>query len=176
MVYVPTTPAATGAGDVLFMDLWTSLEGLNQFFANPQVQAQAAELFTERDPVVWEVAAGFDRYAIPAPQGMNDRVIALVRGTVSSREEAMAVHNAVVAGGIAGARAAGDLSHDAYFRLANPGESETTDYLAVDVWMNAEDPASFFSDPAFQAATAGLFTAPPTVTMWTYPAAEWAEW
>jgi hypothetical protein len=176
MVYLPITPASTGAGNVLFMDIWTSMAGLNQFFSNPQVQAQAAELFTKRDPVVWESAAGYDRYSIPAPQGMNDRVIVLIRGTVTSQAEAMAPHNAAVAGGIAKARAAGALSHDAYFRLPNPDESETTDFLAVDVWMNAEGPAGYYGDTAFQAATTGLFTAAPTATLWTYPEAEWAEW
>jgi len=53
MVYVPLEPPKQGAGEFLIMDIWNSMDGLNQFFANPQVQAQAGQIFTTRDPVVW---------------------------------------------------------------------------------------------------------------------------
>src|SRR5436853_6987038 len=53
MVYVPAGggPGA-GAGEFLILDQWNSLEGLNQFFANPHVQEQAGQIFSARDPVV----------------------------------------------------------------------------------------------------------------------------
>src|SRR6187455_2221313 len=43
MVYVPTTQVGGNGGDAgefLILDLWNSVEGLGQFFANPQVQEQ----------------------------------------------------------------------------------------------------------------------------------------
>ena len=38
------------------MDVWNNLEGLNEFFANLQVQEQAGRIFSRRDPVVWAPA------------------------------------------------------------------------------------------------------------------------
>jgi quinol monooxygenase YgiN len=176
MVYAPLAPATAGAGDILFMDLWTSTDGLSQFFANPQVQAQAAQIFSERDPVVWDPASDFLSYHLPAPYGQNDRFVALARGTVRSREEALAAHNTIVASQLNNARMAGTLSHEPYFRAAAPGEPETLEFLSVDVWMNASTMQQFYADPDFQAALATLFVAAPDVSAWTSPAGSWTEW
>jgi quinol monooxygenase YgiN len=176
MVYTPTTPATSGAGEILFVDYWTSADGLNQFFANPQVQEQAAQIFTDRDPVVWVPAEGFVTYHLPAPAGQNDRFVVIVRGTVASREEAMALHNSIVANEIGAARIAGDLSHDAYFRLTAPDAEESLEYLAIDIWKSAEGLQEFYAQPDLQAAFAGLFSAAPTVSIWTAAPGEWAEW
>ncbi len=59
-VFVPCTGEVPA--EVLFLDFWNSLAGLGQFFANPQVQASAAQLFAERDGTVWS----------PAPPGYGD--------------------------------------------------------------------------------------------------------
>ncbi len=53
MVYVPMEKPKKGAGEFLILDIWNSMDGINQFFANPTVQEQAGQIFTERDPVVW---------------------------------------------------------------------------------------------------------------------------
>src|SRR5262245_7156508 len=44
MVYVPAGPPTAEAGEFLILDVWNSLDGLNQFFANPQVQHQAGQI------------------------------------------------------------------------------------------------------------------------------------
>src|SRR4051794_27746569 len=101
MVYVPLPGMApqpqSGAGDLLILDVWDSMEGLNQFFANPNVQHQAGQIFAGRDPVVWLPAEGFLGYNLPAPYGKNERIVAVVRGKVTARAQSMAVHNAIVA-------------------------------------------------------------------------------
>lgn len=176
MAYVPAAPPTTAAGGMLFMDLWTSAEGLGQFFANPQVQSQAGQILTERDPVVWEAAAGFFGYHLPAPHGRNDRFIVLVRGTVNSRQAAMAGHNAIVAGRIGAARLAGIVSHDAYFRLGAPGEPETLEFLAVDVWTDAAKMQQHYAAPELRQAMGTLFAKAPDTSIWTAPTGEWAEW
>src|SRR5258707_516672 len=52
MVYVPTgQQSASAAGEFLILDIWNNMEGLNTFFANPHVQGQAGQIFSERDPV-----------------------------------------------------------------------------------------------------------------------------
>ena len=51
-----------GAGEFLILDLWTSIEGLNTFFSDKQVQEGGSMIFSERDPVVWSAAPGFTSY------------------------------------------------------------------------------------------------------------------
>src|SRR5262249_38660315 len=51
--------AGQADGEILFIDYWNSLSGLGQFFSDPQVQAGAAQLFAERDGVVWGQTEGF---------------------------------------------------------------------------------------------------------------------
>ncbi|HWE60423.1 MAG TPA: hypothetical protein VHB98_01805, partial [Chloroflexota bacterium] len=59
MVYVPLGHQGDGTGEFLILDIWHSLEGLNAFFANPQVQEQAGQIFDSRDPAVWTPAGDF---------------------------------------------------------------------------------------------------------------------
>jgi hypothetical protein len=174
MVNVPAH--GSNGQDFLIMDLWNKLDGLNQFFANPHVQEQAGQIFTARDPVVWAPAEGFAGYHFPAPFGKNDRIVALVRGTVASREMAREAHNAIVTAQVNAARKAGDLSHDAYFRLAPPGTPEALEFLAVDVWMDAQGMAAYYQDPEFLKAADTLFAGPPVASTWVHPAGDWVEW
>ncbi len=156
--------------------MWNSLDGLNQFFANEHVQAQAAQIFTDRDPVVWLPAPGFLNYHLPAPHGRNDRTVAMVRGRLPSLEQGLAVHNGIVTQSVNDARKAGDLSHDAYLRLAAPGTPEALEFCAIDVWSDPAGMGQFYSNPAFPAALGQLFAGQPTQSAWRHPAGEWVEW
>jgi quinol monooxygenase YgiN len=176
MVYAPVAPAASGAGEVLFLDFWTSAEGLNRFFANPVVQEQAAQIFAERDPVVWEPAEGFLSYHLPSPYGQNDRFVVIVRGTVTSRDDARTLHNAAVAGGVNASGIAGYLSHDSFSRLTAPGEPQSLEFLAMDVWKSTEGLQDYYAAPELQSAFASLFATAPTVSVWTHAAGDWVEW
>jgi len=176
MVYVPLPPAEEGAGEFLIMDVWNNLEGLSQFFANPHVQEQGGRIFAKRDPVVWAPAEGFFSYDLPAPNGKNERIVAIVRGPVRSREEARLGHNGIVAGQVNSARKAGDMSHRAYFRLAAPDSAEALEFLAVDVWMSASGMADYYRNPDFARGVQELFAAPPTTSTWIHPAGDWVEW
>src|SRR5215211_4710910 len=135
MVYVPMPhdehAQSKGAGEFLIMDLWYSIEGLNTFFADKQVQEGGSMIFSERDPVVWAPAEDFTSFHIPAPFGQNDRIIAVVRGTVNSREEAKELHNAAMSTTISKTRQLGMLSHEAYFRLVAPDSPEGLEYFGV---------------------------------------------
>ena len=180
MVYVPAMhnghDKAKGAGEFLIMDLWTSIEGLNTFFADKHVQEGGNMIFTERDPVVWTAAPGFTSYQIPAPFGMNDRFITTARATVNSVEQARKLHNAAVAKTIRKARAAGNLSHDSYFRLANPGSPESLEWLGVDVWMRPDEMMSLYEDEEFLEGFNHMFTAETDTAVWTHPKGDWTEW
>src|SRR5919106_2003626 len=111
MVYVPMQhdghAKTKGAGEFLIMDLWYSIEGLNTFFADKQVQEGGAMIFSERDPVVWAPADGFVSFHIPAPFGKDERIVAVLRGAVKSKEEAKELHNTAMTKTISKARQLG---------------------------------------------------------------------
>jgi hypothetical protein len=180
MVYIPVDhdghDKSKGAGEFLIMDQWTSIEGLNTFFADKHVQEGGAMIFTERDPVVWTAAQGFTSYHIPAPSGMNDRFITTARATVQSLEEACVLHNKAVAKTISKARKAGNLSHESYFRLAAPGSPEALEWLGVDVWMRPDEMMSLYEDPEFLEGFNHMFTEEANVGVWTHPEGDWIEW
>src|SRR5258706_2477999 len=140
MVYVPMEhdghDKPKGAGEFLIMDLWHSIDGLNTFFSDHQVQEGGAMIFTERDPVVWAPAECFTSFHIPAPFWKNDRIVAGARGTVNSIAEAKQLHNTVIAKTVSKARKLGMPSHNAYFRIAAPGSPAALEYFQVDVWMS----------------------------------------
>ena len=180
MVYVPMEhdghAKAEGAGEFLIMDLWYSMDGLNTFFADKQVQQGGAMIFSERDPVVWAPAEGFTSFHIPAPFGENDRIIAIVRGTVNSKEEAQKLHDTAMTKTISKARKLGMLSHEAYFRMAAPGSPEALEFLGVDVWMNGEGMGDFYGDEDFLAGFNHLFTSEAADSVWVHPKGDWIEW
>jgi quinol monooxygenase YgiN len=175
MVHVPVH-SERGANEFLILDIWTSMDGLGQFFANPTVQEQAGQIFMTRDPVVWAPAAGFVSYHIPAPFGRNDRIVSIARGTVPSVEKAMKIHNAGTGAMISKARKAGNLSHEAYLRMAAPGSPEALEFFAVDVWMDHDSMSAYYDMPEFLQTLDGLFTAEPNFSVWTHPKGDWVEW
>jgi quinol monooxygenase YgiN len=176
MVYVPANPGADNTGEFLILDIWNNMDGLNQFFANKDVQEQAGQIFKERDPVVWSPAEGFYSYHLPSPYGKNTRIVSTVRSTLASIEQAQTVHNTLVNKLVNKARGRSNLSHVAYLRLAAPGTPEALEFFAVDTWMDAEGMAQHYQDPEFLDAFGKLFAAPPVTGMWSHPAGEWVEW
>ncbi len=176
MVYVPVEGGAPRDGELLFLDQWNDLEGLNQFFSNHQVQEQGALIFSERDPVVWKPAEGFTSFHFPAPKSKPQRFTGIVRGTLRSREEAQAIHNVLVGRSVNKARAAGILSHEAYLRLTPPGAQQSLEFLAVDVWMDEAGMNRYYQEPGFMSELEKMFAAVPMSGIWISPAGEWVEW
>jgi quinol monooxygenase YgiN len=176
MVYVPVGNNGSEAGEFLILDRWNSMDGLNQFFENPQVQEQAGQIFSDRDPVVWLPAPGFDSYHIPAPFGKNDRIVGIVRGQLKSLEEGQHKHNAFVKNLANKARRRGHVSHEAFIRLTPPDEPASTEFFAVDVWMDAAGMNAHYQDPDFTSAFSGLFASPPSADIWVHPSGDWVEW
>jgi len=182
MVYVPMAHNGNGhakpkgAGEFLIMDLWTSPDGLNTFFSDHQVQEGGAAIFSERDPVLWAPAEGFINFHIPAPFGNNERIIAVVRGTVKSLASAKELHNTAMTKTISKARKAGMLSHQAYFRLAAPNSPEALEYFAVDVWMTGENMGEYYGDEEFLESFNHFFTVEAADSVWVHPKGDWTEW
>ena len=175
MVYTPVDEQSTA---FVIMDLWTDPSGFNQFFTEPERQKRqaAAGLFAQQEPVLWERAAGFFSYHLPAPTGHNDRFFGLLRGSVASREQARLLVDQVRRAELHKARAAGHLSHELYFRLAQPGAPESLELLAVDGWFDREGMLRYYEELAAGPALDGLFTAHPATWLLQHPAGEWIEW
>jgi hypothetical protein len=175
MVFVPVE-ADDHHANFLIMDLWNRLEGLNTFFADPHVQEGGGMIFSQREPVVWLPAPGFVSYHIPAPSGKNERFVGVVRGMLRSVEEACEVHNRLVGGGVNQARAAGNLTHEAYLRLAPPGAPEGLEFCAVDTWFDLASMGQYYNQPGFMENLVQMFAGEPSATIWTHPAGQWVEW
>ena len=133
-------------------------------------------IFRDRDPVVWAPAQGFVNFHIPAPFGKNDRIVAVVRGTVNPKEEAQKLHNTAMTKTISKARKLGMLSHEAYFRMAAPDTPQAREFFAVDVWANGDGLGDFYSDEDFLAGFNHLFTAEAADSVWIHPKGDWTEW
>src|SRR6516165_7257740 len=58
-----------GADELLFIDYWNSRTGRGQFFADPQVQAGAAQLFADLEGVLWAPTSGFGDFHLATPSG-----------------------------------------------------------------------------------------------------------
>ncbi len=176
MVYAPMEAPKKGAGEFLILDIWNSMDGLNNFFANPTVQEQAGQIFTERDPVVWAAVDGFVSYHIPAPSGINDRFVTTARGTVKNMDEARKLHNSAIVKTVGKARKAGNLSHESYFRMAAPGSPEAMEWFGVDVWSRPDEMMGYYEDADFLAGFNEIFTAEAITAVWVHPKGDWAEW
>jgi hypothetical protein len=176
MVYVPAGQNDGASSELLILDVWNNIDGLNQFFSDHNVQEGGNMIFTEREPVVWMPARGAFTYHLAAPKGKNDRFVGVIRGSVHSHEQALAVHNEFASMGVNQARMAGNLSHDVYFRLAQPGSPESLELLAVDVWMDGAGMAATYTNPAYGSIFTKLFSGPFVASTWQEPAGEWVEW
>ena len=175
--YMPLDAASAFNGNLLFLDVWNSTEGLGQFFSDPQVQAGADILFESREGVVWRKLDGFLNYHFPSPFGKNTRIVGLVRGMVKSIEEAEAIHNTAQEGQVKRARAAGIVSHEFYVRMAAPDSPEALEVLGVDIWMDAEGMMKHYMSPEFQGSGLyAMFAAKATSSLWIHPEGDWIEW
>jgi hypothetical protein len=168
-------PVNNDKNELFIMDVWNSMEGLNQFFANPQVQEQAGQIFTMRDPVVWVSAPDAFRFNFMAPAGKTDRVIGVVRGVVSSREQARKIMDKASSQGLSKARPLGILSHELYYRLTPPG-TDSLEILGVDVWYNLEGAIQYYGAHDFEEQFHDMYSAAPLSWILQQPAGQWVEW
>ena len=107
------------------------------FFSNPQVQAEAGKLFSDRDGVVWAPAQGFGSWSLPVPFGRAPAGVGLLRVSVSSIEGAAAGFSAYSAATVNEARKHGLVSHSTWTRVPGPGESPVAEVIGVDMWSDA---------------------------------------
>ncbi|HEY2646957.1 MAG TPA: hypothetical protein VGI34_08270 [Candidatus Acidoferrales bacterium] len=177
-VFVTAGDTNGSAGGLLILDLWNNLEGFNKFFSNKQVQDGGAMIFASvegRD--LWSPARDFRSFVLPSPSGKEKgRCVGLLRGTVRSRESAKAAFDLMAKETINAARMEGQVSHEIFFRLTQPGQPASLDLLGVDVWMDAEGMGRFYSKPQHMAPVRDVFTSAPGTSVWKSPTDQWVEW
>ena len=169
-------PAGEWTGELIFVDQWMSAQGIEQFFADPQVQAGGAQIFASYDPVIWRAADGFHAYHISAPLGQHDRTVAMLRATVNSLDQAREAMNGTWQNRVLAAHRNGLQSHEIYVRLAAPGTPEALEILGVDTWSTPDGLSTVYDDPTFKQALYSMFAGPPKTWMLRRPAGEWIEW
>jgi quinol monooxygenase YgiN len=176
-IYSPgpaTKQSKAKAGELLFLDRWVEPEGIMKFFSNPEVQAQADRLFSERDASVWMPARGAYAYALPAPRGKAERYVGMVRGPITSPEQAIEVFAAVDRNAQRDARRRGLLSHEIFIKLARPGDPQ--ELLGLDLWCDAEGMAEHYDDATHMRGLGSAFAGAPQASVWEQPRGNWSEW
>lgn len=177
MTFMPLDAATSFSGDLLFMDIWNNLDGLAQFFSDPQVQAGGEMMFSSKETIVWNKLDDFLNFSFPSPSGKNERIIGLVKGKVKSIEEAAQIHNRAMEKTVSTARANGLVSHEFHVRAAAPGSPEGLEVLGVDIWMDSAGMMNFYGGPEFQnSGIYNMFSEKPLSSTWVHPKGDWVEW
>ena len=101
-----------------------------------------------------------------------------VRGSLAQSADLAAArssHDGAAQGAEAQARAGGDFAHHVLLGTAYAGTT-ADEFLAIDQWRGElPDVQGFYADPSFQAATAPLFSAPPSLRIYERRE-DWHSW
>ncbi len=172
-VYVPRM---AGSREVLFLDTWTSAEGIGSFFSDPHVAQAAGQLFTEREATVWAPAPGCGDHHLPTPALRPVAALGILRVPVISAEAAAKAFRTQGARVIAEARKHGQVSRQTYLRLAGPGSAEATELLSIESWFDIDGMDRFYADDSNYEEFGGAFAGAPDTATWLPAPGEWREW
>jgi hypothetical protein len=172
------TTAGNGAeaDELLFIDYWNSPTGLGQFFDDAQVQAGAAQLFAEREGVLWGPTTGFGDFHLATPSGTFVAGVGLLRVGVASLEAAAPAFNAYAAATINTARRHGQVAHTTWSRLPNVGETNTPEVIGVDLWNDLEQMDAYYDLGLGFEHLGPAFAGQPQTSVWRTADGQWTEW
>lgn len=163
-------------GQLLFIDLWNSMSGLGTFFANPQVQAAAGQLFSTRDGIVWSRLEGFGAFHLALPAGRSVGGVGLLQARVTSVDQAAGAFTGYATTTINTARTYGMVSHSLWVRVPNPGEAPTPEVLGVDLWMDADRMNEYYELSLGFDHFGPVFAGAPDTSVWLSAPGDWVEW
>jgi hypothetical protein len=174
-VYTPIAGVpGTQDGEVLFLDYWTSAEGIGRFFSDPQVHGMASRLFSDREGVTWMGARGAFSFHLPAPANKNDRILGVVRGSVESPDAAIAIFRETLMPRLSDARRRGQLSHALFVRLPAPGETSAPELIGLDEWCDGQGMREHYKEIG---AVYQAFKGKPQTSVWeSARGGVWSEW
>ncbi len=178
-VYAPSKRSKQSSakdGELLFIDRWDNPKGIMDFFSNPHVQGQAGKMFSARDATIWMPARGSFSYCLSAPRAKPDRFVGLIRATVQSPEQAIAIFAGVDAKAQRDARKRGLVSHELFVKMSAPGEASPFELLGIDVWCDFAGMTEHYQDQTHMTGLGAAFAGPPQATVWEQAAGHWSEW
>ena len=177
LAFMPLDAATNFKGDLLFLDVWNNVPGMQQFFSDPHVQAGGNMMFASREAILWNKLTDFLNFQFPSPYGKNDRIVGIIQRKVKSIEEAKKIHNQSISGLVNLSRANGMVAHNFYARTAAPDSPEALEILGVDVWMSAEGMMKHYMSSEFQnSGLYQMFDGRPKNSTWIHPGGDWIEW
>ena len=178
-VYAPckrTRQNGAESGELLFLDVWLTPEGIGQFFSNPHTQQQAARMFSSKDATVWMRATGAYTFHLPAPRAAGTLYVGMIRGRVASPEKAIELFASVDAKAVRDARRRGQVSHELFVKMPLPGADAAPELLGLDVWSSFDGMSEHYADPAHVPALAGAFAERAATSIWEQAPGDWSEW
>ncbi len=160
--------------ELLFLDVWIEAAGIQKFFAHPDVAAQGAQLFKNKDATVWMPARGSYSFTLPAPRDKHERYVGMLRGPIGSPEQAIEIFREVDRARVADVRKLGLISHELFIKLGPPGAP--LELLGLDIWSDRAGMEAHYSDRTHMAALGKVFTGPGSASIWQQAAGAWSEW
>jgi quinol monooxygenase YgiN len=160
--------------ELLFLDVWADPSGIMKFFSHPDVAAQGAQLFKQKDASVWMPARGSYSYSLPAPRDLKEKFVGIVRGPIGSPEAAIEIFAGVDRASISDARKRGLLSHELFIKLGPP--NEPLELLGIDIWSDRAGMDAHYADTTHMAALGKAFTGKPSASTWQQAPGQWSEW
>jgi quinol monooxygenase YgiN len=159
--------------EFLGMDRWTDAAAMGTFYSDPAIQQAFGSLFAAPPSIeAFAHQASWHSWGdLDVSDGVEPHYWAVVRGRLASSDLAamQALHDQIAGGGQGAAEALGDLGHVVFLSLEDEQE-----FLAIDVWDNADGPVMLYTDPSFGAAFAQLFESPPSLRI--YASTDWYQW
>jgi len=172
-VYMPVPGLGAGESELLFLDRWKTAEGIGKFFSDPRVHGMAAQLFSQREGVVWMPARGAFAFELPAPMAKPGRFLGIVRGSVTTPEHTSDVFRSVLAPKLSDARRRGQLSHHLFVKIPMP-ETSGLEVLGIDEWCDPVGMKEHYDD--LSGYEKGFSDAPQTSVWQQATSGIWSEW
>ncbi len=180
-------------GELLFIDYWADLGGMETFFSNPFAQEAGDRLYSSREESEWMEAGDAFTFHVPAPAGTPAGFVGLLRAPVYSTEDAIAALGKLVSMNLGASRRRGQLSHRLFVRLAAVMEArpasnrhrsgslsvaaptEPVEILAVDFWSTLEGLKEHYSDATVTRGFDEVLAGPRASSVWE-PVSGFSEW
>jgi hypothetical protein len=171
-------------GELLFIDYWADLGGMETFFSNPFAQEAGDRLYSSREESEWMPARDAFTFHVPAMAGTPARFVGMLRVSVHAASGATARLAKLVSTNLRASRRLGQLSHSLFVRQASVvaarpasntrrsggedqvGPWEQVEILAVDFWSTLEGLKEHYSDPTATSGLDGVLAGPLALSVW----------
>ncbi len=160
--------------ELMFLDYWNSLNGLGQFFSDPQVKAGAGMLFSNMDNPVWAAAPDFGSFHLAIPWGKTPAGVGVIRSQVTSVDKAASAFRDYASATINESRRHGIVSHSLWIRVADEGAPP--ELIGLDMWLDADEMASYYGLALGFELLGPVFAGPPDESTWRAAPGDWVEW